>query len=572
LALRRREFLSGAGGAAAVGRLALGGAAVAGTSALAPTAADALALGPATGKERRLESFNIRIEAAKQELRRPPAHHPTNGDEERYPNRIGNFSKTLPHNKLGEVDPAAYDALLEALKEGSFELMEDVPKEGGRFTNPLGGLAFGLEGPDTAAVGLNPPPSIASREWAADLAELYWMALLRDVPFSEYDSNTPGGRLAQEAVGDLMRLEGYRGPRLLSPSDLFRADYPGVTDGPMVSQFLLRPFVYDGIPIDPLIETLIPEHPEHEFITTYEEWLNSQNGFPVDSMPPALSLRYPFRARDLAVIAASDVVNTPYFRAILVMLDEAFGIRADAANPYNDSVRQTGFTTFGVAHLFDLIGKAPKAERHAYFQKWQVHRFLRPEAGAGRVHNFLTHPRAANYPIHPDLTELSSVLPHVFDHNREINRRRLRLNKGTYLLPQQSPSGSPSNPSFTAGHAFSAGTCVTMLKAWVQEDAPFPDPVWRPTPDGLGLDPYRGPALTLGGELNKLAHNLTWGRSMGGVHWRADNVEGVRQGEQVAIRILEEEMAIYPERFGGFTLTKFDGETITLAPPDRPTL
>jgi hypothetical protein len=571
LALRRREFLSDAGGAAAVGRLALGGAAVAGTSALAPTAADALALGPATGKERRRKSLKIRIEAAKQELRRPLAHHPTNGDEERYPNRIGNFSKTLPHNELGEVDPAAYDALLEALKEGSFELMEDVPKEGGRFTNPLGGLAFGLEGPDTAAVGLNPPPSIASREWAADLAELYWMALLRDVPFSEYDSNTPGGRLAQEAVGDLMRLEGYRGPRLLSPSDLFRADYPGVTDGPMVSQFLLRPFVYDGIPIEPLIETLIPEHPEHEFITTYEEWLNSQNGFPVDSMPPALSLRYPFRARDLAVIAASDVVNTPYFRAILVMLDEAFGIRPDAANPYNDSDRQTGFTTFGDAHLMDLIGKAPKAERHAYFQKWQVHRFLRPEAGAGRVHNFLTHPRAANYPIHPDLTELSSVLPHVFDHNREINRRRLRLNKGTYLLPQQSPSGSPSNPSFTAGHAFSAGTCVTMLKAWVQEDVPFPDPV-QPDPDGLRLVPYKGPALTLGGELNKLAHNLTWGRSMGGVHWRADNVEGVRQGEQVAIRILEEEMAIYPERFGGFTLTKFDGETITLAPPDRPTL
>jgi hypothetical protein len=31
-------------------------------------------------------------------------------------------------------------------------------------------------------------------------------------------------------------------------------------------------------------------------------------------------------------------------------------------------------------------------------------------------------------------------------------------------------------------------------------------------------------------------------------------------------------MAIYPERFGGFTLTKFDGETITLSPPDKQTL
>jgi hypothetical protein len=305
LALQRREFLRGAGGAVAVGRLALGGAAaVAGASALAPKVADALALAPATGRERQVESFKIRLDAAKQELRRPPVHHPTNGDEERFPNRIGNFSKTLPHNELGEVDPAAYDALLEALEAGDFKLMEQVPRAGGRFTNPLGGLAFTLEGPDTAAVELNPPPSITSPEWAADLAELYWMALLRDVPFSEYDSHP----LAREACGDLARLSGYCGSRLARASDLFRADYPGVTDGPMVSQFLLQPFVYDAIPIEPRIETSTPEH---EFITTYDEWLNSQNGFPGDSMPPALpldpTLRYPRNARDLAEIAASDV-------------------------------------------------------------------------------------------------------------------------------------------------------------------------------------------------------------------------------------------------------------------------
>ena len=48
---------------------------------------------------------------------------------------------------------------------------------------------------------------------------------------------------------------------------------------------------------------------------------------------------------------------------------------------------------------------------------------------------------------------------------------------------------------------------------------------------------------------------------MGGAHWRADNVEGVRQGEEVALRILREEMALYPEPVGGFMLTKFDGET-----------
>ena len=52
---------------------------------------------------------------------------------------------------------------------------------------------------------------------------------------------------------------------------------------------------------------------------------------------------------------------------------------------------------------------------------------------------------------------------------------------------------------------------------------------------------------------------------MGGVHWRTDNVEGLRQGEEVALRLLEEEMAIYPEPFSGFALTKFDAETVTLS-------
>ena len=52
--------------------------------------------------------------------------------------------------------------------------------------------------------------------------------------------------------------------------------------------------------------------------------------------------------------------------------------------------------------------------------------------------------------------------------------------------------------------------------------------------DGLATEPYQvgvdGPALTLGGELNKLAHNLSFGRDMSGVHWRADDVQGNLQG------------------------------------------
>src|SRR3954447_8135065 len=52
----------------------------------------------------------------------PP--HVTNGEETEYQNPAGqlsyiaNYSKALPHNQLGEVDPAAYRALLRALDSG----------------------------------------------------------------------------------------------------------------------------------------------------------------------------------------------------------------------------------------------------------------------------------------------------------------------------------------------------------------------------------------------------------------------------------------------------------------------
>jgi membrane-associated phospholipid phosphatase len=45
-------------------------------------------------------------------------------------------------------------------------------------------------------------------------------------------------------------------------------------------------------------------------------------------------------------------------------------------------------------------------------------------------------------------------------------------------------AGSPTHPSFPAGHAITAGACMTILKAWFDESVLFPKPV-KPTDDGL---------------------------------------------------------------------------------------
>ena len=135
--------------------------------------------------------------------------------------------------------------------------------------------------------------------------------------------------------------------------------------------------------------------------------------------------------------------------------------------------------------------------------------------------------------------------------------------KGTYLLPMAYAEGCPAHPAYPAGHAAFIGACVTVLKAFFKESFVIPAPVVAGA-DGLSVTPYAGPDLAVGGELNKLAANVALGRDTAGVHWRSDGIEGLNLGEAVAIGVLEDLRGTYTEEFGGFSLTKFDGTTVTV--------
>jgi hypothetical protein len=99
---------------------------------------------------------------------------------------------------------------------------------------------------------------------------------------------------------------------------------------------------------------------------------------------------------------------------------------------------------------------------------------------------------------------------------------------------------------------------VTVLKAFFNEGFILTQPVVA-SADGLSLLPYKGTALTVGGELNKLAANIALARNTAGVHWRSDSIAGLTLGEEVAVGILRDLRATYPEHFSGFRLTTFDG-------------
>ncbi|HWI55657.1 MAG TPA: hypothetical protein VNZ22_00420, partial [Bacillota bacterium] len=112
---------------------------------------------------RRTQAYNLRVEAAWKEFQRPVPPHPTNGDEERYPNKVANFCKGMPHNDLGEVDLDAYDTYLHALATGRWKDFEKIPlgwrdpNHRYKFVNLQAGLAFDLEGADSHALYMPPP-------------------------------------------------------------------------------------------------------------------------------------------------------------------------------------------------------------------------------------------------------------------------------------------------------------------------------------------------------------------------------------------------------------------------------
>ncbi|MBJ3776005.1 phosphatase PAP2 family protein [Acuticoccus mangrovi] len=179
------------------------------------------------------------------------------------------------------------------------------------------------------------------------------------------------------------------------------------------------------------------------------------------------------------------------------------------------------------------------------------------------------------------------------------------------LLPMAFPEGSPMHPSYGAGHATVAGACVTVLKAFFEmfavtegsafvggavkrgkldlkrimreaksgppaglfgAERSFADlgipaiyaPDWVGS-EGQSLSPTGvDPAtITIQGELDKLAANISIGRDFAGVHYYTDYYESLRLGERIAVGLLQEQMLTYREPLS-MRLTGFDGDQIMI--------
>src|SRR5262245_52251129 len=121
---------------------------------------------------------------------------PDNGDIARFTDFSGSYSKALLHDNLGVPNAAAYVSLVNALETGEaadFAKIIVGTSGGGansKLNGPQGAIAFDLEGLDSHCTVIPPAPSVVSAQTAAEQVEHYWAALLADVPFTDYVTNS----------------------------------------------------------------------------------------------------------------------------------------------------------------------------------------------------------------------------------------------------------------------------------------------------------------------------------------------------------------------------------------------
>ncbi|MGR9086551.1 MAG: vanadium-dependent haloperoxidase [Gammaproteobacteria bacterium] len=530
-----------------------------------------------------------RVSVSRQIIPNARPAQPDNGDFSAHGDKRGTFTKGLKHDgATGRVDPAAFAAFESALsrpRHQAFDAIEAIPDAHlgagmatRKWVNPVAGRAWSVAGGDPQQYAMSVPPAFGSDELSFEMVENYWMALLRDVPFSEYETSALATRAALELSSFRSAAIAERRAALpalpeepLAPADhngnvtpktLFRGLAPGEDLGPYLSQFLIHPVPFGVQGFHQRNKTL---RPELNFMTQWPEWLAVQNGAPRSFIGSHYdeALHYLRNGRDLSQWVHIDVLFQGYFNACLMLLQGAgtpspvgggIGSPRSATNPYNSACRQEGFGTLGdPGHVSLLCEVASHALKAVWFQKWFVHLRLRPEVYAARIDYERRNPPLFD-------------LPDALLNSEAVTETVARF--GSALLPMAFPEGSPMHPAYGAGHATVAGACVTVLKALFNGDAKFPYPV-EVLVDNSGnewLVPY-GDTLTIEGELNKLASNIALGRNIAGVHWRSDGTYSMRLGEAVAIDLLRAYARSYPEFASGatvFEFNKFDGTQETI--------
>jgi hypothetical protein len=486
------------------------------------------------------------------------------------------------------------------------------PGESGQefgFANPMAAWSPTSKAGDSAefwAPYMRSTPTINSAETAGEMVENYWWYLARDVRLEDYASND----IIEKAVRNMNTLSDFRGPggvgddENVTSATLFRGPTDGDKVGPYISQFLYLPVQQlvgsgpsEGTPVyrkDHKWQIPVEGYvAANTFMAKREDAINVLSGnCPRDQEggwclePEIQGERYIKTQRDLAWYVRYVYTYTSFYNAF-IQIDQApvrsagrFSSNYDQeANPYvngdtdgDNGQKQLAFIMYGSMDMHGALGDvARRAVKGAWYHKWRGAFRMRPEEYGLKLDNIRFSDDGATNPdgLHPDIVDNLDLLNDVAAANEEAT------GEPSWLFAQTYPEGAPTHPAYPSAHATIAGACSTLLKAIFEETEELYNPaqVGNPTynvakipnEDGSELVDYDGDdILTLGGEIDKLASNVAYGRQPAGVHYRSDSEDGLEFGEAVAIEYLYELVLDHPEPTARFKFNKRNGEAVDI--------
>jgi hypothetical protein len=390
-------------------------------------------------------------------------------DEE--PPYLFSFTKGLAHGVDGMlIEPADFDAFRQGTqshdpndfdkvrifagdfltaKPQDFKGLPGDPKPVREWESPTAGHAYVLQGPDPFALAMPQAPRAGSAEFAAEMAEVYQMALSRDWVIAGFMDaalvnalETGDGAPLDQSARDRLRTEndnvaaaaaGLSGMRWFkgeatdentdepverarrrfnerqTPRDLFRGQGEDRWSTPFLSQFMVMGsggpsrelagrlsgrIVYGAQTIDQRVRVAIPGK---DWMTRWEDYIDVQNGLHKRALVGAEEFtpgatRLMATLRDMATYVHDDQLYQAYLNAALILLAERFPF--DPGIPYHDMAANPRcrnntdpFALFGAPHLLTLVTEvSSRALKAVRLQKFTVHRRLRPEAAGALFH------------------------------------------------------------------------------------------------------------------------------------------------------------------------------------------
>ncbi|WP_353475336.1 bromoperoxidase [Salipiger sp. H15] len=431
----------------------------------------------------------------------------------------------------------------------------------------------------TPCLQLPPPPDMGAAELAAEIAELYVLALIRDVPFAAMqdphcavwvDGSTrftlhealcemrslswfdqgvapvatePGCEHARQRRAQRMNREGQ-----LTLGGLFQGAAPGSGAARPLSLFHWVDRNAPGL------QDTSGAAPDAEApMSAWVEWVARQSGAAL-ALPSAeaVGLSPLGTPRQLVERLQSSHPCRVYYNAALMLL--ARGTAFDPGlSPGEDE------DPVSAQRVLALMAEAAERAFEAVMRRQaRPDRLSPPAVTAARIGGLLEREdltAEGSDVLRGAAEELQTCAPNLLHWVARLNRQGQPGLRGamSYVLPGMGDEALPPQPSDSALQVVVAGALSTLFKALFDT---------RPAPRlRMATDP--APGFDLGAEADRLAADIALSRAACGAQLPAENHQNLRIGEALALQVLQGWMS----RLGqgvSMELTDFDGQPLRL--------